>query len=203
MASSTADIPRLVEEWSNGSQAAFDTLVALLYDDLRELARTHIRRQQTGHTLDTTALVHEAYIHLADRTGPSWRGRPRLFAFLSKVMRHILVDHARRRSAAKRGGDAVRVTLRDEAFSPGAAEVDLLALDEALDRLANRDPQLASVVECRFFGGLSESKIAESLGVSVRTVERHWRRARAYLYNMLAAGSIEVESRTGGEHGRA
>lgn len=193
LASSQADIPRLVQEWSDGSQRAFDELVTLLYDDLRELARAHLRRERTGHTLDTTALVHEAYVQLAGNTGPSWRGRPRFFAFLSRVMRHVLVDHARRRSALKRGGAPVHVSLQESDLAVEPGRVDMLALDEALTRLAEKDPQLATVVECRFFGGLSEAEIATALGVSERTVERHWRRARAYLYHLLLSEALEQD----------
>ena len=193
MALSHADIPRLVQEWSEGSQQAFDRLVMLLYDDLRELAHAHLRRERTGHTLDTTALVHEAYVQLAGSTGPSWRGRPRFFAFLSRVMRHVLVDYARRRGAAKRGGNAVRVSLEDDDVAREPAAVDMLALDEALGRLAEKDPQLANVVECRFFGGLTDAETAIALGVSERTVERHWQRSRAYLYRLLSAEPRETE----------
>jgi RNA polymerase sigma factor (TIGR02999 family) len=189
----TEEISRLVQEWSDGSQAAFDRLVALLYDDLRDLAHAHLRGERTGHTLDTTALVHEAYLQLAGHTGPSWRGRPRFFAFLSRVMRHVLVDYARRRAAGKRAGNAVRVPLRDEDAQLDSGVVELLALNEALDRLEKRDAQLATIVECRFFGGLKEAEIAEALGVSERTVERGWRRARAHLFRLLAPEALEAE----------
>ncbi len=187
------EIPQLVEQWSAGSQQAFDRLVELLYDDLRDLAHALLRRERPDHTLETTALVHEAYAQLVGRAGPAWRGRPRFFAFLSRVMRHVLVDYARRRNAGKRGGGAVRVSLRSADASVEPATVDLLALDEALGELAEKDPQLASIVECRFFGGLTEAEIAEALGVSERTVERGWQRARAYLFRLLAADAIEAE----------
>ena len=187
------DIARLVDEWSSGSQEAFDHLVTLLYGDLRDLAHAHLSREPTGHTLNTTALVHEAYVQLSAGAGPSWRGRARFFAFLSRVMRHVLVDYARRRNAAKRGGDAVRVELRedDAPLDPGVVEV--LALNEALEMLEEKDAKLATIVECRFFGGLTEREIAEALGVSERTVERGWRRARAYLYRLLSPEALQAD----------
>jgi RNA polymerase sigma factor (TIGR02999 family) len=173
-----------VQEWSEGSQPAFDRLVALLYDGLRELAHAHLRRERTGHTLNTTALVHEAYVQLAGHTGPSWRGRPRFFAFLSRVMRHVLVDYARRKRTAKRGGGAVRISLEEGDAAVEPAGVDMVALDQALERLAVMDAQLATVVECRFFGGLTETE---------RTVERHWRRARTYLYRLLSPEGVTTD----------
>jgi RNA polymerase sigma factor (TIGR02999 family) len=180
------EISGLVDRWGSGDRAAFDELVTLLYDDLHELARGYLRRERFGHTLDTSALVHEAYAQLAGSTGPSWRGRSRFFAFLSRVMRHVLVDYARRRNSAKRGGGAVLVTLHDARASYDPQIVDLLELDDALQRLSERSTQLATVVECRFFGGLTFEETADALGVSERTVERDWKRARAYLLRMLS-----------------
>ncbi len=187
------DISVLVEAWSDGSQEAFHQLVTLLYDDLRDLAHAHLRRERDGHTLDTTALVHEAYVQLAGQTGPSWRGRARFFAFLSRVMRHVLVDYARRRRAGKRGGGAVRVPIEAADVRLETGVVDLLALNEALDRLSELDPQLTAIVECRFFGGLTTGEVAEALGVSKRTVERGWWRARAYLFTMLSPKTTKAE----------
>lgn len=182
-----ADIPDMVQAWSDGDSHAFDRLIELLYDDLRDLAHAHLLRERDSHTLNTTALVNEAYVRLAGHTGPSWRGRAQFFAFLSGVMRHVLVDYARRQRAAKRGGGAVRVELgeADAALEPALEE--FLAVDEALTRLAEREPQLATVVECRFFGGLTSAETAEALGLSERTVERYWRRARAHLYRILSS----------------
>lgn len=180
------ELSKLVQQWNDGDRAAFDRIVELVYDDLREIAHRHLLSERPDHTLSTTALVHEAYVQISSRTGPAWRGRAQFFALLSKVMRHVLIDHARRRKAAKRGGNDVRVPL-DESRAGDAAELfELLAVNEALERLEAHDERLARVVECRFFGGLPEAEIAEALGVSTRTVERSWTRARAYLHAALS-----------------
>lgn len=188
------EIPDLIQAWSEGDRQAFDRLVELLYDDLRSLAQAHLRGEREGHTLGTTALVNEAYVRLAGHSGPDWRGRARFFAFLSEVMRHVLVDHARRQRAAKRGGGDVRVELGEAMGALDPALDEFLAIDEALTLLGEREPQLASVVECRFFGGLTVSETAEALGLSERTVERLWRRARAHLHHLLSS-----DGRQGGE----
>jgi RNA polymerase sigma factor (TIGR02999 family) len=162
----------------------FDRLFAVLYDDLRAIARRHLRRERPGHTLVTTALVHEAYLRLEHRPEIPWDDRQRFLAFISRAMRRILVDHARRHGAAKRGGGKV-VTLQPAAAPIHPRSTDLLALDEALQRLGAKDDRLERVVECRFFGGLSSEETAEALGVSLRTAERDWTRAKAYLYELL------------------
>ena len=182
------DLPSLVRRWTAGDRDAFDRVVDLLYDDLRAIAHRHLRSERPDHTLTTTALVHEAYVELSARTGPVWQGRPQFFALLSRVMRHVLIDYARRRNADKRGGGELCVPL--DANTSGAATelVELLALDAALEQLEVRDERLARIVECRFFGGMPEAEVAEALGVSTRTVERDWQRARAYLYTMLSPG---------------
>jgi RNA polymerase sigma factor (TIGR02999 family) len=181
-----ASVEQLLAAYQNGDESAFDRLISLLYDDLLQVARRHLRGERSGHTLSTTALVHEAYLRLAGDAGGEWRDRAQFLAFVSRAMRHVLVDHARRRGAGKRGGGRVQVTLRTDV---GAAveeqTIDLLALDHALDRLADRDPRLARVVECRFFGGMTAEETAEALGISLRTVERDWMRARAYLHLLL------------------
>jgi RNA polymerase sigma factor (TIGR02999 family) len=183
----TDDLPALVQRWTEGDRDAFDRLVDLLYDELRVMARRHLQSERSDHTLTTTALVHEAYVELSRRTGPAWQGRAQFFALLSSVMRHVLVDYARRRRATKRGGRNVHVPL-DEAIAGADAEVvEVLTLNQALDRLAERDQRLARIVECRFFGGMPESEIAEALGVSTRTIERDWKRARTYLFQSLCA----------------
>jgi RNA polymerase sigma factor (TIGR02999 family) len=186
MDASQTDLQDLVERWSTGDQAAFDRLVSLLYEDLRRLAHAHLQRERTGHTLTTTALVHEAYLQMAARTGPVWQGRARFFALVSKVMRHVLVDYARSRAAAKRGGRDVRVPLTADMATIDGELSQLLAVDQALDLLSAQHERLVQIVECRFFGGMAEAEIAEALGVSERTVERDWKRARAYLQTILS-----------------
>jgi RNA polymerase sigma factor (TIGR02999 family) len=182
------DLERITEEWSDGDPAAFNRLIDLLYDDLRRIASRHLDDEREDHTLSTTALVHEAYLEIASRTRPEWRGRPQFLALLSRVMRHVLVDHARTRRAAKRGGDHVRIPLDQRIAARGNEIVEILAMDDALKRLAERHSRMAQVVECRFFGGLSDEEIAATLGVSERTVNRDWARARAYLVQMLGGG---------------
>lgn len=183
------ELPALVQRWTEGDREAFDRLVDLLYDELRAMARRHLQHERPDHTLTTTALVHEAYVELSGRTGPAWQGRAQFFALLSSVMRHVLVDHARRRRATKRGGRHLHVPLDDAMAGADAEVVELLTLDQAIERLARHDERLARIVECRFFGGMPESEIAEVLGLSTRTVERDWRRARAYLFQSLQAGT--------------
>ena len=175
----------LVERWNGGDEAALKQLIDVLYDELRGLAHTHMQREREDHTLSTTALVHEVYVQLAGRTGPDWRGRARFFGLVSKVMRHVLVDHARKRQTLKRGGHDLHIDLTDD-LPAGGASFEVLAVNDALDRLAAHDERLARLVECRFFGGMSDTQIADVLDVSTRTVARDWLRARAYLFTMLA-----------------
>lgn len=184
----TGEITRLVERWSAGDELAFDRLVELVYDDLRQIARRHLRLDRGDHTINTTALVHEAYLRLARHQDGVWRSRAQFFAFASRAMRHILIDYARRRRAAKRGGARVQVPLREDAAAIEMEAAELLALDEVLQMLTKHDERLSRVVECRFFGGLSVAETAEALGASVRTVERDWTRARAYLQHALSNG---------------
>jgi RNA polymerase sigma factor (TIGR02999 family) len=172
--------------------AAFDQLFSLLYDDLRRLARRYVRGEREGHTLNTTALVHEAYLKLARQSGQECLNRAQFLAFTSRAMRQILVDHARHRGAVKRGGDRLQVTLQTDMGVTEAEECfDLLALEAALDQLARRDPRLRVVVECRLFGGMAPDEIAEALGVTRRTVDRDWVRARTYLFHLLHPEATE------------
>lgn len=181
------DSGRTPPQLATDTNSEFDRLFALFYPELREIARRHLRHERSGHTLQTTALVHEAYVKLGDRPEISWRDPARFRAFVSKAMRHILIDHARGRATHKRGAGAIQVTLQ-----PGMAvddpswSVELLDLDRALERLGAHDSRLVRVVECRFFGGLTVNEIAEALEISTSTVERDWTRAKAYLHRMLA-----------------
>jgi RNA polymerase sigma factor (TIGR02999 family) len=194
------DITRLVARWSEGEDGAFERLIELVYDDLRRIAHHHLELGRRGETIDTTVLVHEAYLKLAQVDEGEWRGRAQFFAFCSKAMRHILVDYARRKQATKRGGSRIRVPLReDTAMAREKDLAELLALDDALDELGRRSPRMASIVECRFFGGMSVPETAEALDTSTRTVERDWARARAYLHEALTA---EGQAGDGGEDAR-
>jgi RNA polymerase sigma factor (TIGR02999 family) len=179
------EVTRLARRWSEGDEGAFDALIELVYEDLRAIARHHVRAAGRPGTIDTTALVHEAYVKLAGVEDAEWSGRARFFAFCSKAMRRILIDYAREQHAAKRGGDRVRVPLTPETAVVEREAMEILALDEALGRLEQRDARLARVAECRFFGGLSVVETAEALGTSARTVEREWAKARGYLYHLL------------------
>ena len=185
-----------LEDGTLGAEPAAERLMAAVYDEMRGLARGYLKRERSDHTLQPTALVHEAYLRLADQNRLSWRGRTHFFAVGAQIMRRLLVDHARRRGRVKRGGDWLRVTL-DHYASPGQGvapllgrELDrdeLLALDQALEKLAGLDPRQARIVELRFFAGLEVAEVAEVLQVSKRTVEGHWTHARAWLKRELAA----------------
>ena len=187
-------LPSLVRRWTEGDRDAFDQVVELIYDDLRAIAHRHLSLERDDHTLSTTALVHEAYVELSKRTGPDWRGRPQFFALVSRVMRHLLIDYARRRRATKRGADDIKVPLDENRAGVSSEIVELLSLNQAIDQLEARDERLAKIVECRFFGGMQYAEIAEVVGVSTRTVERDWMRARAYLYTLLSADTSPEEA---------
>ena len=177
----------LLRAWAAGDQGALDDLLPLVYDELHRQARRHMRAQPTGHTLQTTALVHEAYLRLAGQSAMEWKGRAHFLGVAAKAMRSILVDHARARIAAKRGGGARALTLEDEGSIAGPqAGVDVLALHEALERLAELDSRKSRLVELRYFGGLEMDEAAAVLGVSVATVKRDWTTARAWLRRELS-----------------
>jgi RNA polymerase sigma factor (TIGR02999 family) len=179
-------ITRLLNAWQQGDAAARDRLFVAVYEELRRRAAIQMRREARGHTLRPTALVHEAYMRLMGQDRARWQNRTQFFAIASEMMRRVLVDHARERKAAKRGGTAVRVALEEDVAAADAREVDLIALDSALDELAAMDPRQGRVVEMRFFGGLGTAEIAEVLDVSRATVDRDWRFARTWLYRRLA-----------------
>ena len=181
MPAQSAEITRLVERWSDGEEDALDLLIEVVYDDLKGIARRHLSLGAHDAVLDTTGLVHEAYLKLAGAGKGSWPSRAHFFAFCSKAMRRLLIDHARAGSAAKRGGTRVQVTLSDDAASVEAEILDILSVEQALVRLEARSTRMAQIVECRFYGGMSVLETAEALSASPRTVEREWARARAYL----------------------
>jgi RNA polymerase sigma factor (TIGR02999 family) len=181
----TVDLTELLQAHRSGQADAFNRLVPLVYDDLRRVARSQLRRLRLGETLDTTGLVHEAYLRLVDQTRAAWQDRGHFFAVSAVAMRQILIDHARQKSRLKRGGDRARTDL-DEAATAVAADADrLLEINLALEKLEKVDRRLVRVVECRYFAGLSEQETADALGVSLRTAQRDWLKARAWLRDEL------------------
>ena len=185
-ASARHDVSRLLAAWSKQDAAARDALVPIVYEELRRLAHHYMRGEHAGHTLQTTALVNEAYLRLVDLERIEWRGRGHFFAIAATLMRRILVDHARDRGRDKRGGGVVLTSLGDKAIAP-ASNIDILALDEVLDRLGAMDSQQASIVELRFFAGLTIEETADALGISPATVKRDWTWAKAWLFQQLAS----------------
>jgi RNA polymerase sigma factor (TIGR02999 family) len=182
------DVTRLLQSWSDGDKGALGELVPLVYRELRSLAAAYIRRERRDHTLQPTSLVHEAYLRLVDQTRVASPSRSQFFAIAANLMRQILVNHAKHRGAAKRGGGN-KVALEEGSAAVQQRGVDLIALDVALDKLARLDPRQGRIVELRFFGGLTEDEIAEVLGVSAITVKRDWRIARAELHRELGGGA--------------
>jgi len=178
-------ITELLAEWREGNQSALDELYPLVYDELHRLARRYMSRERKDHTLQTTALINEAYVRMVDQKNVNWANRSHFFAISAQIMRRILIDHARRHGYAKRGGGAQQVSLEEvAALSPDQGR-ELVRLDEALKSLAERDPRRSQVVELRFFGGLNNEEIAGVLHVSENTVTRDWNMARAWLYQQL------------------
>lgn len=178
---SSERVSKLLLNWGQGDQGAREALIPLVYDELRRLARRYLRRERPDHTLQSAALVNEAYLRLIRQEHPQWQNRAHFFGVAAQLMRHILVDHARNRAAAKRGAGAPRLTLDPDVALPQARDVDLVALDDALNQLAALDPQQSRLVELRFFGGLSIEETSVVLGVSPATVKREWATARAWL----------------------
>lgn len=180
-------ITQLLAKWGSGDKAALDELIPLVYDELRRLAASYLRRKPGPHTIQATALVHEAYVRLADQSSVSMENRAQFYGLAAKVMRDILVDHARRRQAAKRGGDQLRLSLTEAERFGHKPEVELVTLDDALKVLAATNPQHSRVVELRFFGGLTIEETARVMSLSHATTERYWSFARAWLRRELAA----------------
>ena len=185
MSSRPTDVSQLLVDWSHGDQAALARLMPLVYDELRRLAGSYLRRERPDHTLQPTALVHEAFIKLAGQE-LSLQNRAHFFGVAAQIMRCILVDHARGHEAAKRGSGAQRFALEEVMDTPIQSQVDLLALDDALNDLARLDPQQARLVELRYFGGLTIEETAEVLGISPATVKREWRLARTWLHREIS-----------------
>jgi RNA polymerase sigma factor (TIGR02999 family) len=189
---SSSDVTQLLLQWSSGDEGALERLLPIIYGELRRIASHQLRRERPDHTLAPTALVHELYLRLVDQRRATWQHRAQFFGLAAQLMRRILVDHARGRQAAKRGGLATRVSLEgimDESELPAAAQqqavVDVLAVDDALERLTGIDADQARIVELRFFAGLTVEETAHVLNRSPRTIKREWRLARAWLYREL------------------
>jgi RNA polymerase sigma factor (TIGR02999 family) len=181
-----SNVTRLLVDWSNGDVQARDKLMAVVYDELRRMARRYMSSENPGHTLQPTALVHDAYLRLVDQSVVKWQNRAHFFGVAAQIIRHILVDHARERHALKRGGASFKVTLTEDVIAAEQVDLDLVRLDEALGRLAALDSRQGRIVELRFFGGLSIEETAAVLNVSPATVKREWVTARAWLNRELA-----------------
>ena len=183
------EITQLLDKWSSGNQSALDELYPLVYDELHRLASRYMSRERKGHTLQTTALINEAYVRLVDQRNVHWANRSHFFAISAQIMRRILIDHARSHAYAKRGGGQQKVSLDETATLQVARAAALISLDDALQSLAEIDQRRSQVVELRYFGGLSNEEIAQALGISPNTVTRDWNMARAWLYQQLAGST--------------
>jgi RNA polymerase sigma factor (TIGR02999 family) len=185
MAHGPKEVTQLLIAWSSGHEEALTGLMPLVYDELRRLANHYLRRERPDHTLQPTALVHEAYLRLVDQPGVTWQNRAHFFGIAANLMRQVLVNHALSHKAAKRGGAEVKLPLDEAVSVTKQQDVDLVALDEALSRLAVLDPQQSRIVELRFFGGLTIEEAAEVLRISPATVKREWTTAKAWLHCVL------------------
>ena len=190
MASSPQEISQLLVAWSQGDQTAAEQLMPLVYGELRRMARRYMAGQPPGHTLQTTALIHEAYLKMMGQQGKRWQNRAHFFGVAARAMRHILVDYARGRKAVKRGGEARAVSLDEAALVTKGQAAEIVALDEALTRLAHLSPRQSNVVELRYFGGMSVEETAEVLKVSSETVTRDWRMAKSWLLRELQQSGV-------------
>jgi RNA polymerase sigma factor (TIGR02999 family) len=185
------DVTRLLADWSKGDHRALEELTPLVYAELRRLASRFLRRERPDHTLQSTALVHEAFLRLVDQRSVQWQNRAHFFGVAAQLIRRILVDYARSRQTAKRGADAIKLSLDEALGVTERRDLDLVALDDALNNLARLDPQQSRIVELRFFTGLSIEETAEVLGVSPATVKREWVTAKALLYRELSGKAPE------------
>jgi RNA polymerase sigma factor (TIGR02999 family) len=188
MARPPGEVTRLLAEHQSGNADALDRLVPIVYGELRAIAARHLRAERGGHTLQPTALVNEAYMRLVDQTRVDWQGRTHFLAVASGAMRRILIDHARHNLRAKRGGGMQRVTFSEAVAQPAVFDADIVALHDALERLAEVDERQAKIVELRYFGGLNVEEVASVLGLSKRTVEGEWTHAKAWLRRELSRG---------------
>jgi RNA polymerase sigma factor (TIGR02999 family) len=188
MTERTGEVTRLLRAWRDGDPAAQDELVPLVYEELRHRAAAYLHRERADHTLQPTALVHEAYLRLIGQRRVSWQSRAHFYALAAQTMRRVLVDYARQRDAAKRPSPGLRVALDEQIPGEQPADAELLLMDQALSELSALDSRQGQIVELRYFGGLSEREIAESLSISRSTVTREWQSARAWLYRRIASG---------------
>jgi RNA polymerase sigma factor (TIGR02999 family) len=183
---SANEITKLLHGWQGGDRAALDALVPVVYKELRRLAHFELRKERPNHSLQSTALVHEAYFRLVGQDLPQWESRTHFFAIAAQLMRQILVDHARRRHASKRGSGVCMLTLDDAVALPQRKDVDIVAIDDALNTLAEVDPRQSRIVELRFFAGLSLKEISDVMGIATATVQRDWTAARAWLHREIS-----------------
>jgi RNA polymerase sigma-70 factor, ECF subfamily len=186
MTRTPANITQLLLAWNGGDKAALDELIPIVYAELRRQASRYLRQERPGHTLQTTALIHEAYLRLIDQKSVRWQNRAQFFGIAAQLMRRILVDHARAKHRVKRGGSVVRVTLTDATSVTRDADLDLVEIDQALSRLAEIDPQQSKIVELRFFSGLNVAETAAVLDISPATVKRDWSVAKAWLHREIS-----------------
>jgi len=189
MPTTPQNVTQLLIGWSEGNKEALDALLPLVYEELRRQAARYLRRENPGHTLQTTALIHEAYLRLIDQKNVRWQNRAHFFGIAAQLMRRILVDHARAKKRAKRGGSDIKVSLSEATLKTPAQDLDIVALDEALQRLAKMDEQQSRIVELRFFSGLSVEETAEVLSISPATVKRDWSMAKAWLHREIIGTS--------------
>ena len=190
---SPSQVTQLLVSWGNGNQQSLEALIPLVYDELRRQARRYLRRERPDHTLQSTALVHEAYVKLIDQRQATWHNRSQFFGVAAQLMRRILVDHARSRGAIKRGAGVTKLAIAEEVAALEMRNVDLISLDASLKQLEQMDPQQARIVELRFFSGLSIEDTADALGISTATVKRDWALAKAWLYREIS-GSAASEA---------